>query len=93
MQSCVEVRTLKDMRLFNELRRSLLAGASFLALGCAPAFPQQATGVPGSPGATTTMDGKQLPPPPPAFGGVIKEKGFELDGLVGAARRAAEGRA
>ena len=38
-----------------------------------PALAQQVTGVPGSPGATTTIDGKQLPPPPPKFGGVIKE--------------------
>ncbi len=34
---------------------------------------QQITGVPGSPGATVTLDGKQLPPPPMKFGGVIKE--------------------
>jgi hypothetical protein len=33
----------------------------------------QTTGVPGSPGATTTISGKQLPPPDPKFGGVIKE--------------------
>ena len=50
---------------------------SLLALGCAPALAQQVTGVPGSPGATTTIDGKQLPPPDPAFGGVIKEKASE----------------
>src|SRR5271167_4495452 len=31
------------------------------------------TGVPGSPSATTSLDGKQLPPPPPKFGGVIKD--------------------
>jgi len=31
----------------------------------------QATGTPGSPSATTTIDGKQLPPPDPKFGGVI----------------------
>ena len=31
----------------------------------------QVTGVPGSPGATMTIDGAQLPPPPPAFGGTI----------------------
>ncbi|MGH8065489.1 MAG: arylsulfatase [Candidatus Entotheonellia bacterium] len=42
-------------------------------LTAAPAFAQQVTGVPGSPGATTTLDGKQLPPPPPTFGGEIKE--------------------
>jgi arylsulfatase A-like enzyme len=34
---------------------------------------QQVTGVPGSPSATTTIDGQQLPPPPSKFGGVIKE--------------------
>ena len=34
---------------------------------------QQITGVPGSPSATITIDGKQLPPPPPKFGGVIKD--------------------
>src|SRR4029077_6645963 len=33
----------------------------------------QTTGTPGSPSATTTIDGKQLPPPPMPFGGVIKE--------------------
>ena len=56
---------------------SMLAGASLLALGCASALAQQVTGVPGSPGATTTLDGKQLPPPDPKFGGVIKEKASE----------------
>src|ERR1700722_18277043 len=34
---------------------------------------QQITGVPGSPSATVTLDGKQLPPPPLPFGGVIKQ--------------------
>src|SRR5262245_14379178 len=34
---------------------------------------EQTTGVPGSPSATTTISGKQLPPPDPKFGGVIKE--------------------
>jgi arylsulfatase len=32
-----------------------------------------ATNVPGSPSATTTIDGKQLPPPDPKFGGVIRK--------------------
>ena len=39
--------------------------------------PQQITGVPGSPSATTTISGKQLPPPDPKFGGVIKLKASE----------------
>jgi len=34
---------------------------------------QQVTGTLGSAGATTTLNGKQLPEPPPKFGGVIKE--------------------
>ena len=34
---------------------------------------QQVTGTPGSPGATTTIPGTQLPPPDPKFGGVIKD--------------------
>ncbi|MGA9723270.1 MAG: arylsulfatase [Candidatus Binatus sp.] len=38
-----------------------------------PVSAQQITGVPGSPSATVTLDGKQLPPPPMPFGGVIKE--------------------
>jgi arylsulfatase A-like enzyme len=37
----------------------------------------QTTGIPGSPSATTTISGKQLPPPDPEFGGVIKEKASE----------------
>src|SRR2546428_126669 len=31
---------------------------------------QQITGIPGSPSATTTIDGRQIPPPPAPFGGV-----------------------
>src|SRR5271166_4879865 len=34
---------------------------------------QQTTGTLGSPSATTTIKGNQLPPPPPKFGGVIRE--------------------
>jgi arylsulfatase A-like enzyme len=36
-----------------------------------PAWAQQITGVPGSPDATTTIDGRYLPPPPQKFGGEI----------------------
>jgi arylsulfatase len=44
-----------------------------LIMAALPCTAQQTTGVPGSPSATTTIDGKQLPPPDPKFGGVIKE--------------------
>ena len=54
---------------------------------------QETTGVPGSPSATTTIDGKQLPPPDPKFGGVIEEKASDIEALVAAAHRTAEGRA
>jgi arylsulfatase len=57
--------------------RAILSLAGFLAFSCTSAWAQQVTGVPGSPGATTTLDGKQLPPPAPSFGGVIKEKASE----------------
>jgi arylsulfatase A-like enzyme len=49
---------------------AFLCTASLLA--SAPASAQQVSGVPGSPSATTTIDGKQLPPPPPKFGGRIE---------------------
>ena len=37
-----------------------------------PRASQQTSGALGSPGATTTIDGKQLPPPPQPFGGKIE---------------------
>src|SRR6516162_9988464 len=46
-------------------------------LTTASSFAQQITGTPGSPDATTTISGKQLPPPDPTFGGVIKETAKE----------------
>ncbi|MEI3855483.1 MULTISPECIES: arylsulfatase [Ensifer] len=57
--------------------QSMLAGAAFFALGFASAWAQQVSGTLGAPGATTTITGKQLPSPSPAFGGVIKEKASE----------------
>ena len=59
-------------RIF-KLLTSVVAVAS--CLGSASA--QQVTGVLGSPSATTTLDGKQLPPPNPKFGGVIKDRASE----------------
>ena len=44
-----------------------------LLLASAPAVAQQTTGTPGSPDATTTISNKQLPPPNPPFGGLIKQ--------------------
>ena len=47
----------------------LLAGSNVLAL--------ETTGTPGSPSATTTISGNQLPPPAPKFGGVIKDDALQ----------------
>jgi arylsulfatase A-like enzyme len=44
---------------------------AWCALAAVPVMAQQITGVPGSPDATTTIDGHVLPPPPQAFGGQI----------------------
>src|SRR5262245_65935308 len=51
---------------------ALLAAVVFVGIASI-SFAQQIIGTPGSPSATTTLDGKQLPPPDPKFGGVIKE--------------------
>src|SRR5215831_17490278 len=59
------------------VHQSTLAAGMLLVLGCVSASAQQVTGVPGSPSATTTIDGSQLPPPDPKFGGVIKERASE----------------
>jgi arylsulfatase len=50
---------------------SLASTAAAFALSVGSACAQQVTGTPGSPDATTTIDGRYLPPQPPAFGGEI----------------------
>jgi hypothetical protein len=52
-------------------------GDSATAASAVPVNDQQITGTPGSPSATTTIDGRQLPPPDSKFGGVIKENAVE----------------
>jgi arylsulfatase A-like enzyme len=54
----------------------LTAAVAMLTAVHASAAPQ-ISGESGSPGATITLDGKQLPPPPQKFGGVIKERASE----------------
>jgi arylsulfatase A-like enzyme len=52
----------------------MVLGLAIFAISASrPSAAQQINGVPGSPNATMTLDGKQLPPPPIPFGGVIKE--------------------
>src|SRR5258708_22473869 len=59
------------MKITTALSLGFLLGTSYLP----GAMAQQVNGTPGSPSATIAIDGKQLPPPPPKFGGVIKETG------------------
>src|SRR5262249_21957195 len=59
-----EIRTMKTTAL-------ALSAVTLAALAFVPAMAQQTTGVAGSPSATTTIDGRYLPPPAPPFGGVI----------------------
>ncbi|MCA2409691.1 arylsulfatase [Rhizobium leguminosarum bv. viciae 248] len=51
--------------------RALILSASVLVLTAGSSLAQQTTGTPGSPSATTTIDGKYLPNPPSPFGGTI----------------------
>jgi arylsulfatase len=59
--------------------RTALGGmlATAILVVTAPVQAQQVTGTPGSPTATTTIPGNQLPAPDPQFGGVIKDKATE----------------
>ena len=64
----------KNMRFDRKVSLlSTIAVVAVFLVTVAAAHGQQTTGVPGSPSATTTIDGKQLPPPDPKFGGVIKD--------------------
>lgn len=58
-------------------RRSGVILAFGVLVLAAPAAAQEVTGVLGAPGATTTIDGKQLPPPDPKFEGVIKHDALQ----------------
>ncbi len=58
-------------------RQILILAAAFLPISLCAQAPQQTTGEVGSPSATTTIDGKQLPAPDPKFGGVIKNDALQ----------------
>ena len=57
-----------------DIRAMLLTAVSLMLAG-SPLLANdvEVTGTLGSPSATTTISGKQLPAPEPKFGGVIKE--------------------
>jgi len=49
----------------------MFSAVTLAVLSAVPALAQQTSGVPGSPAATTTLDGRYIPNPPAPFGGVI----------------------
>jgi hypothetical protein len=67
----------KDLDRDRGLIFELALACLLVLLAIVPVNAQQVTGTLGSPGATTTISGKQLPPPEPKFGGVIKERATE----------------
>ncbi len=54
-----------------------LASITVLLSSVIPSMAQQITGVPGSPGATMSIDGKQLPSPDLPFGGKIERNALQ----------------
>ncbi len=79
---CERASTELAFSLFCPSRKGLfeILGAGLLAASSgtlSAAAPLQTTGTPGSPSATTTIPGSQLPPPAFPFGGVIKESALD----------------
>jgi len=64
MQSTTSVR--------KRFRSAAALASVFLSIVVLPSRAQQVTGTPGSPDATTTIDGRYLPPPPQKFDGQIQ---------------------
>jgi arylsulfatase len=65
------------MKSVKQIFLGAMLAAAAMAVAPSARAQVQTTGTPGSPGATTTIDGKQLPPPDPKFGGVIKDDALQ----------------
>src|SRR6266481_9762958 len=78
--SCESEKQQQDRLTPMKSARQILVGGMLAAAVMAvahSAWSQQINGTPGSPDATVTIDGKQIPPPPMPFGGVIKESAVD----------------
>ena len=64
------------MKIPDEFCYGCSQSLSWRPRSCRP-WPSRSPATPGSPGATTTIDGKQLPAPDPKFGGVIKDDALQ----------------
>jgi arylsulfatase len=67
------------MKTLSNILFSSIQTCAFVVVAATPVYaePIQTTGTPGSPGATTTISGKQLPAPDPKWGGVIKDNALQ----------------
>ncbi|MGO8744842.1 MAG: arylsulfatase [Thermoguttaceae bacterium] len=61
------------MNRTKQIGLSVMLALALMAVATSAKAQIQTTGVPGSPSATTTISGKQLPSPDPKFDGLIKE--------------------
>src|ERR1700745_1965779 len=65
------------MKSTRQILLCVMLAAAVMAVAPSARAQIQTTGTPGSPSATTTITGKQLPPPDPKFGGVIKDNALQ----------------
>src|SRR5450759_5147020 len=72
-ETFVSPLAMRESGTMNRVLAILSLGILLSATVLPAAKAQQITGTPGSPSATITIDGKQLPSPPPKFGGVIQQ--------------------
>ncbi len=68
---------MEELHLSTKTLLSMFCVGTVLNFGTANAQETIVSGTMGSPGATASIDGKQLPAPDPKFGGVIKHKALE----------------
>jgi arylsulfatase A-like enzyme len=66
-----------DCAVTKIIRTSVLSVLALELFMATPAAAQPTGAASGSPAATTTIDGKQLPPPDPKFGGIIKNDALQ----------------
>jgi len=71
------MRLLHSIVMTASVRAGLLGVCLAVASAMSPVQAEETTGKPGSPSATTTIDGQQLPAPDPKFGGVIKNDALQ----------------
>jgi len=66
-----------ELSFLRSTRAGLCLAILLLPLAVTTTHAQQTTGVPGSPDATRTIDGRYLPNPPPQFGGEINPNAYQ----------------